>query len=98
MHPIRYYEAGAQVDMEYLGVTDKGLYFIGDKRITTVAIAGPYGTKSFRLPYSKILAIRAIEKGVNIEKNTVSSKPISFVSDADHQRFLHELISLTSKL
>lgn len=56
-----------QLGSGLLGVTNKHLYFTGDK-------------KSFRIPYSKIVSIQPYSDGVGIQRDAMTAKPQSFIT------------------
>lgn len=56
------------LDTGLLGVTNKHLYFAGDT------------TKSFRIPYSKIVSFKPYSDGIGIQRDASTAKPQSFLT------------------
>ena len=71
------------VDTGILGITNKHLYFSGSK-------------KSFRVAYTKIMAVTPYSDGIGIQRDASSAKPQTFLT-ADGW-FTHNLVSNLAKL
>jgi hypothetical protein len=65
-HPVETTEV-VLVDTGILAFTNKHLYFAG-------------GTKSFRVPYKKIVSFEPYSDGIGIQRDTATAKPQTFVT------------------
>jgi hypothetical protein len=63
-HPVVTQET-VHIDTGQLAVTNKHLYFAGDR-------------KAFKLPYNKIVAFNPFNDGIGIQRDAMTSKPQSF--------------------
>jgi hypothetical protein len=65
-HPIETTER-AYIDSGILAITDKHLYFAGS-------------SKSFRIPYTKIVSITPYSDGVTVQRDAMTAKPQTFLT------------------
>lgn len=90
-----YYRVGAsrgeRIQTEHLLKQDAGALFISSKHIY---FAG--GTKSFRIPYAKIVAIKLYNDGLQVTRESVNPKPHYFIFD--EAAFAANLISRVASI
>jgi hypothetical protein len=90
-----YYRAGAhkgeRIQTEHLAHQDYGALFITNKNLYYSG-----GTKSFRIPYSKIVAIKLYNDGLQVTRESVTPKPHYFLFD--EAAFAANLISRVASL